>query len=76
MIAHYIVAGCAFVAMFILFLVLGRTLNNIVNHLTKLEYLIQKELDLQKEMLVIKRMLKEKDQENEQAPAATNGRNA
>jgi hypothetical protein len=66
---HYIVAGAAFVGMFILFLVLSKTLNNIVNHITKLEYFLQKELDLQKEMVVIKQMLKEKDEENQQAEA-------
>jgi hypothetical protein len=69
--SYYIVAGAAFAGMFILFLVLSKTLNNIVNHLTKLEYFLQKELDLQKEMVVIKQMLKEKDEENQQAATKT-----
>lgn len=57
----YLLAACAILGMFILFLVLGRTLNNIINHLTKLEYLLQKELDLQQEVLTIQKMLDEED---------------
>jgi hypothetical protein len=57
MLAHYILAGFALAAIFIMFLVIGRTLNNIVNLLIKLEYLLQKEFDLKKETLEVQRLM-------------------
>jgi hypothetical protein len=59
MIVHYIIAGGAFFGIFILFLVLSKTLNNVINHLTKLHYLLQKELDIKSEQLEIAHLLKE-----------------
>ncbi len=49
----------ALFGIFILFLVLSKTLNNSINHLVKLHYLLQKEVDLKKERLVIARLLEE-----------------
>jgi hypothetical protein len=57
MILHYVIAGAACCGIFILFLVLSRTLNALVNHLVKLQYLLQKEYDLKKELLEINRVL-------------------
>jgi hypothetical protein len=59
MIIHYLIAGSAFFGIFILFLVLSKTLNNIINHLAKLQYLLQKELDIKSEKLEIAQILKE-----------------
>jgi hypothetical protein len=46
MFVHLVVAGSALIIVFILFLVIARTLNTIINQLTKLEYLIGKEKEL------------------------------
>ena len=70
MISHLILAGVAFLGMFIFFLVLSKTLNNIINQLMKLEYLLQKELELQKETLTIKRIMDE-NKKSETAPKVT-----
>jgi len=68
MIAHYIVVGCTLVLIFVMFLVISRTLNNMVNILVKLEYSLQKEFDLKQEALEVRRMMEEeykKEQEKE-----------
>jgi hypothetical protein len=41
--------------------VLSRTLNAIVNHLVKLQYLLQKEYDMKKELLEINQLLEEEN---------------
>ena len=75
MIAQFIIAGTAFLGMFVLFLVLSKTLNNILNQLMKLEYVLHKELDLQNEVVAIKKLLNDKEQNvengNESAAAET-----
>ena len=68
MAGHYILAGCTLVLVFIMFLVISRTLNNMVNLLVKLEYSLQKEFDLKQEALEVRRMMEEefkKEQELE-----------
>jgi hypothetical protein len=42
-----------------MFLVISRTLNNIINLLIKLQYLIQKDFDLKKEVLEVKALMAE-----------------
>jgi hypothetical protein len=65
MILHYFIAGAACFGIFILFLVLSKTLNTLVNHLVKLQYLLQKEYDMKNELLEINRFLDEdKSKEN------------
>ena len=59
MILHYFIAGAACCGIFILFLVLSRTLNALVNHLVKLQYLLQKEHDMKNELLEINRLLQD-----------------
>ena len=59
MLIHLILAGIALAAIFIMFLVVSRTLNNIINLLIKLEYLIQKEFDLKKETLEVQRLMED-----------------
>jgi hypothetical protein len=67
MILLYVLAACSFFGIFILFLVLSKTLNNITNNLVKLQYLLQKELDFKKEQLAIKKLMEE-DKANSQTP--------
>ena len=55
----YVLAVLTFFAIFVLFLVLSKTLNNIMNNLIKLQYLLQKELDFKKEQLAINSILEE-----------------
>jgi hypothetical protein len=59
MILLYVLAACSFFALFVLFLVLSKTLNNIMNNLIKLQYLLQKELDFKKEQRVINELMAE-----------------
>jgi hypothetical protein len=59
MILLYLLAACSFFLLFVLFLVLSKTLNNIMNNLIKLQYLLQKELDLKKEQRVISEIIEE-----------------
>jgi|GEM_PF-2199918 hypothetical protein len=66
-----------FFGIFALFLVLGKSLNNTINHIVKITYLLQKEFDLKKERLVIAQMLEEEKnepgQEEEAAISTENG---
>jgi hypothetical protein len=67
----------AFFGIFTLFLVLSKTLNNTINHIVKISYLLQKEFDLKKERLVIAQLLEEEkiksDQEKAGVESAENG---
>jgi low affinity Fe/Cu permease len=71
-----IISVSAFFGIFILFLVLSKTLNNTVNHLVKLDYLLQKEFDLKKEHAVIEQLLKEeiKTAPEEESPEEENNK--
>ena len=60
MIPYYIISGITLCGLFILFLVFSKTMNNIINHLTKLEYLFQKELEFKKEEKEIGRLIQER----------------
>ncbi|MBN2037330.1 MAG: hypothetical protein JW768_11355 [Chitinispirillaceae bacterium] len=71
MVAHYILAGAAFIAVFILFIVVARTLNNIINLLVKLEYLVQKEYDLKKELMEVHLLME--DEAAEQSLETSDG---
>ena len=63
MLPHYLLAGATFILLFVMFLVIARTLNSIINLLVKLEYLVQKEYDLKKELLDVKRLIDEENRE-------------
>ena len=64
MIGHYIVGGATLFLIFIMFLVISRTLNNMINLLIKLEYSLQKEFDLKQEALEVRRIMDEEAREN------------
>jgi hypothetical protein len=64
MITQILISVGAFLVIFVLFQVISRTVNSIVNQLTKTEYLVQKEHDFRKEALEIKRVIKENMEED------------
>jgi hypothetical protein len=72
MITQIIISVGAFIVIFILFQVISRTVNSIVNQLTKTEYLVQKEYDFRKEALEIKRVIKENMDEDAARKAQKN----
>lgn len=62
----YTITILTFIIAFILFLVIGRTLNNMSNLLIKLEYLLVKEREFREEALEVRRiMLEQKRNETE-----------
>jgi len=65
----YIMAAVVFFGIFILFLVLSKTLNSILNHLVKLNYLLQKELDLRHEHAAISQLMSDEEQEHKNTDA-------
>ncbi len=63
MIIHVVLAAGIFIIIFIIFLVIARTMNTIINQLTKLEYLIRKDMELKKEQ-ASKDAIREQQPEN------------
>lgn len=59
MIGHYILAAVTLSIVFIMFLVISKTLNNMINLLIKMEYSLQRELDLKEEALEVRRLMEE-----------------
>ena len=63
MISYYIVAITTCLFLFIVFLVLSKTLNGIVNELIKIEYMLQKEYEFKKEVEDISKMIEDSTEE-------------
>lgn len=61
----YLLAGSTLLLIFIMFLIISRTMNNIINLLIKMEYSIQKEFDLKKEALEVRRLMEEESNQDE-----------
>jgi hypothetical protein len=59
MTGYIVLTSVTLFMIFILFLVIGRTMNSIINMLIKTEYLLQKENDLKSEALEVRRILTE-----------------
>jgi hypothetical protein len=59
MIGHALLALGTLFMVFILFLVISKTMNNMVNQLLKVEYLFQKENDLKKEALQVRLIMEQ-----------------
>ncbi len=59
MTGHIILAVVTLFVVFILFLVISRTINNMINLLIKIHYLLEKELELKKEALEVRLILME-----------------
>ena len=67
MLPYYILSSITLFGLFVLFLVLSKTMNGIINQLSKLEYMFQKEFEFRREEKEIKRMIQEKLAEREGA---------
>ena len=67
MIYHYLFCAATFVVIFVLFLVLSRTLGIISNYLTKMEYLVQSTAEQEKSELNSVRLVLEKAKKVQQA---------
>lgn len=67
MLAYYVISGVTLFGIFVLFLVVSKSMNSIINQLLKLEYMFQKEFEFRKEEKEIKRMIQEKLAEREEA---------
>jgi hypothetical protein len=66
MIGHYFLAGITLLFIFIMFLVISRTLNNMINLLIKIEYSLQKEFDLKQEAMEVRRLMEEELQKEQE----------
>jgi len=64
MIPYYILSGITLFGLFVLFLVLSKTLNGIINQIVKIEYMLQKECEFNKEEKEIRRMIEDNIKEN------------
>ncbi len=56
---YYILSGLTLFALFVLFLVLSKTLNGVVNQLLKMEFMLEKECEFKDEECEIRRMIQE-----------------
>lgn len=66
MAGHLIIASITLFLLFALFLVISKTLNNVINVLIKLEYLLKKEHELKLEALEVRKLMEEQTAINEQ----------
>lgn len=64
MITQYIISGSTLLGLFILFLVISKTVNNILSQLLKLEYMLEKEYEFREEESQIKRLILENIDDN------------
>jgi len=54
---YYLISGFVLVSLFVLFQVLSKTLNSIINYLLRIEFLLQAEYNYRKEELDVQRVL-------------------
>jgi len=54
---HFLVSGLVLVGLFVIFQVLSKTLNSIINYLLQIEFLLQTEYNYRKEELDVQRIL-------------------
>lgn len=66
MTGHLIIASITLFLIFVFFLVISKTLNNIINVLIKTEYLLKKEHELKFEALEVRKLMEEQNAINEQ----------
>ncbi len=67
MTAQVIVASITLFGLFILFLVISKTMNNTINMLVKLQFIFQMEYELKSEALEIKRLMDSRAEEDPQS---------
>lgn len=66
MVHYYVVSILFLAALFIMFLVVSKTLNGVINHLMKIEYLVQREKEYFQEGLEVRQLLASKIDEADQ----------
>ena len=66
MLGHYLLAGATLLLIFILFLVISRTLNNMINLLIILDYSLKKEFELKQEALEVRRLMEEESKKEQE----------
>lgn len=66
MTGHLIIASITLFLIFVFFLVISKTLNNVINVLIKTEYLLKKEHELKFEALEVRKLMEEQNAINEQ----------
>ncbi len=66
MTGHLIIASITLFLLFALFLVISKTLNNVINVLIKTEYLLKKEHELKLEALEVRKLMEEQTAISEQ----------
>jgi hypothetical protein len=59
----FVISGFALSGIFVLFLVIAKTLNNIVNHFSRIEYYLLKEAELTEELVEIRQILEAEKKE-------------
>lgn len=64
--AHYFITTFLIVGLFILFLVISKTLNGIVNYLIRIEFLVNTEYEFRREEMDVRRVLFESFMEDEE----------
>lgn len=64
--AHYFIVTFLIVGLFILFLVISKTLNGIVNYLIRIEFLINTEYEFRREEMDVRRVLFESFMEDDE----------
>ena len=60
MVQYYIISSLFLFALFIMFLVISKTLNGVINQLMKIEYLVTRENEYYSEGLEIRQMMVDK----------------
>ncbi|MDR0304313.1 MAG: hypothetical protein LBH98_06045 [Chitinispirillales bacterium] len=54
---YYLISGFVLIMLFVLFQVLSKTLNSIINYLLRIEFLLQTEYDYRREELDVQTIL-------------------
>ncbi|MFW5960643.1 MAG: hypothetical protein ACOCSE_05945 [Chitinivibrionales bacterium] len=59
MIYEYLISGFTFIVLLIMFIVMSRTVNSVINYLLKVEYLLSREFEIIDEQREIEKLMKE-----------------
>jgi len=58
---YYLISGFVLAALFVLFQILSKTMNSIINYLLQIEFLLQAEYDYRNEELEVQKVLNLED---------------
>ncbi len=59
MIYEYLISGFTFIVLLIMFIVMSRTVNSVINYLLKVEYLLSREFEVIDEQREIEKLMEE-----------------